>query len=57
MFQCHQDGRPRSDKEKEDLDHAIALSLAEDLKRPKGMLLIYKIHGKVILLSHLSIFR
>nr|CAN69394.1 hypothetical protein VITISV_021011 [Vitis vinifera] len=30
------DGRPRSDKEKEDLDHAIALSLAEDLKRPKG---------------------
>ncbi|KAJ9684376.1 hypothetical protein PVL29_016712 [Vitis rotundifolia] len=30
------DGCPRSDKDKEDLDHAIALSLAEDLKKPKG---------------------
>ncbi|KAK9283774.1 hypothetical protein L1049_012026 [Liquidambar formosana] len=30
------DDRPRADKEKEELDHAIALSLAEDLKRPNG---------------------
>lgn len=33
---CHQDDRSRADREKEELDHAIALSLAEDLKRPNG---------------------
>ncbi|KAH9702208.1 protein DA1-related 2 [Citrus sinensis] len=30
------DDRSRADREKEELDHAIALSLAEDLKRPNG---------------------
>ncbi|PQM41897.1 protein DA1-related 2 isoform X5 [Prunus yedoensis var. nudiflora] len=30
------DDRSRAQKEKEELDHAIALSLAEDLKRPSG---------------------
>ncbi|KAK6156178.1 hypothetical protein DH2020_010426 [Rehmannia glutinosa] len=30
------DDRPRANKEKEELDRAIALSLAEDVKRPNG---------------------
>ncbi|KAA8534161.1 hypothetical protein F0562_031646 [Nyssa sinensis] len=30
------DNRPRAEKEKEELDRAIALSLAEDLERPNG---------------------
>ncbi|XP_057475978.1 protein DA1-related 2 isoform X3 [Actinidia eriantha] len=32
----HQDDRSRTGKEREELDRAIALSLAEDLKRPPG---------------------
>lgn len=32
---CQSD-RSRSEREKEELDRAIALSLAEDLKRPNG---------------------
>ncbi|KAK3231313.1 hypothetical protein Dsin_003194 [Dipteronia sinensis] len=33
---CDQDDRSRAEREKEELDQAIALSLAEDLKRPSG---------------------
>lgn len=38
---CHQDDRPRAEREKDELDHAIALSLAEEFKRPNGDFLIY----------------
>lgn len=33
-----QDDRSRTEKDREESDHALALSLAEDLKRPNGML-------------------
>lgn len=36
-----QDDRARANKQKEELDRAIALSLAENLKRPQGNLFAY----------------
>lgn len=49
---CHQDDRSRADRDKEELDHAIALSLAEDLKRPNGnYLFIILIFSISVLLS------
>lgn len=36
ICKSHQGDRSRAGKEKEELDRAIALSLAEDLKRPNG---------------------
>lgn len=36
MLHHLQDDRSRANKEKEELDRAIALSMSEDLKRPSG---------------------
>lgn len=41
FFYFYQDDRSRQ-KEKDELDRAIALSMAEDSKRPRGMFLIFK---------------